>query len=66
MCQALQDMLPDSLQQKKKDIPQKPEDVPLGDGLADAAKNSILSRRERIRRAVEGDGDPNEHINRRK
>ncbi len=35
------------------------EEVPLGDGLADAAKTSILSRRERIRRAVEGDGDPN-------
>lgn len=29
--------------------------VPLGDGMADAAKNSILSRRERIRRAVEGE-----------
>lgn len=29
-------------------------EVPLGDGLADAAKTSILSRRERIRRAVEG------------
>lgn len=39
-------------------------DVPLGNGMADAAKTSILSRRERIRRAVEGDGDPNEHINR--
>ena len=27
-------------------------DVPLGDGLADQAKNSILSRRERIREAM--------------
>ena len=30
-------------------------DVPLGDGMADAAKTAILTRRERIRRAVEGD-----------
>lgn len=34
----------------------KATDVPLGDGLADAAKTSILSRRERIRRAVEEAG----------
>lgn len=30
-------------------------DVPLGDGLADAAKTAILSRREVIRRSVEGE-----------
>ena len=30
-------------------------DVPLGDGLASAAKTSILSRRERIRLAVDGE-----------
>ena len=29
--------------------------IPLGDGMADAAKRSILTRRERIRRAVEGE-----------
>lgn len=34
----------------------KAEDVPLGTGLADAASNSILSRRERIRAAVEAAG----------
>jgi len=31
-------------------------EVPLGDGLADAAKTSILSRRDRIRQAVEEAG----------
>jgi len=30
------------------------KDIPLGSGLADTAKRSILSRREQIRRAVEG------------
>lgn len=30
-------------------------DVPIGDGLADAAKLALLSRRERIRSAVEGE-----------
>ena len=30
----------------------KAEDLPIGDGLADAARNSILSRRERIRAAI--------------
>jgi len=35
---------------------QKATDVPLGDGMADAATTSILSRRERIRRAVEDAG----------
>ena len=34
----------------------KAEDVPLGDGLADAASNSILARRERIRAAIEASG----------
>lgn len=29
-------------------------DVPIGTGLADSAKQSILERRERIRKAVEG------------
>lgn len=33
----------------------RPEDVPLGDGLAATARASILTRRERIRRAVEGE-----------
>jgi hypothetical protein len=42
----------------------KATEVPLGDGMADAAKTAILSRRERIRRAVDGDGDPNAHIRR--
>jgi len=30
-------------------------EVPLGDGLADAAKTAILSRRQRIEQAVEGE-----------
>jgi hypothetical protein len=30
------------------------QDVPLGIGLADTAKRSILTRRERLRIAVEG------------
>lgn len=34
--------------------PPRASDVPLGEGLADAAKLSILSRRERIREAVDG------------
>ncbi len=34
----------------------KAEDIPLGTGLADSASNSILSRRERIRAAVEAAG----------
>lgn len=67
MCTAaMKDMLPDSITGRDDAQAPTPNDVPLGDGLADAAKTSILSRRERIRRAVEGDGDPNEHINRRK
>ena len=51
MCIATQD--------KDKDKAVKPirsaKDVPLGDGLADQAKLSILNRRERIRQAVEGE-----------
>ena len=31
-------------------------DVPLGNGMADAAKTSILSRRERIRASLEDSG----------
>lgn len=31
------------------------QDVPLGEGLAAGAKNAILARRERIRKAVEGE-----------
>lgn len=34
----------------------KAEDVPLGDGLADMGRNSILQRRERIRAAVAASG----------
>lgn len=34
-------------------IPKTAEEVPLGDGLADQARLSILQRRERIRQAVE-------------
>lgn len=30
-------------------------DVPLGDGLAGSSRTAILTRRERIRRAVEGE-----------
>ena len=30
-------------------------EVPLGDGLADAARTAILSRRQRIEQAVEGE-----------
>ena len=49
-----------------KDVPPRPIrgpiDVPLGDGAADVAKTAILDRRERLRRAIEGDGDPNEHL----
>ena len=30
-------------------------EIPLGDGLAGTARASILSRRERIRQAVEGE-----------
>lgn len=33
----------------------RPEDVPMGDGLADAARTAIMTRRERIRQAVEGE-----------
>lgn len=32
-------------------------DVPLGEGLADAARTSILGRRERIRQALEAAGE---------
>lgn len=40
-------------QQKQEKKPaDEAKDVPLGDGLADAAKRSILSRRERIERAL--------------
>lgn len=49
----------------KKDVKKKAGDtglgvrnateVPLGSGLADAAKLSIMDRRERIRKAVEGE-----------
>ncbi len=38
------------------DTPPQASDVPLGTGLADVAKTSILSRRERIRQAVEEAG----------
>ena len=34
----------------------KSTDVPLGEGMLDAAKTSILSRRERMRRAIEEAG----------
>ena len=34
----------------------KSTDVPLGDGTLDAASTSILSRRERMRRAIEEAG----------
>jgi hypothetical protein len=34
--------------------PMKAVDVPLGTGLAEGARESILMRRERIRKAVEG------------
>lgn len=44
--------IPDSAQPRPRP---SAADVPLGEGLADAAKNSILTRRERIRRAVEGE-----------
>lgn len=36
------------------DRPANSTDVPLGEGMLDAARLSILSRRDRIRRAVEG------------
>ena len=64
MCTAnLQKNLPDfmtNLQGTSVSVPDsgKPRairnatDVPLGEGLADAAKTSILSRREKIREAV--------------
>lgn len=38
----------------RKELPNA-VDVPLGDGFAGAARHSILSRRERIRQAVEGE-----------
>ncbi len=38
-------------------------DVPLRDGMVGEARESILSRRERIRRAVEGE-DANPHLKR--
>lgn len=50
--------LPDSIKgiggNKKEDKKRKPTavDVPLGEGMADAAKISILSRREQIEKAL--------------
>lgn len=41
--------------EQKLAIPKTAEEVPLGDGLAEAARLSILQRRERIRQAVEGE-----------
>lgn len=38
-----------------KVVPASAVDVPLGQGLAGQARLSILSRRERIRQAVEGE-----------
>lgn len=76
MCTAAsQSLLPDFLtstegHEKYEDGKPRPiktaKDIDLGEGMAAAASASILSRRERIRRAVEGDGDPNEHITRNK
>ena len=61
MCTAnIQDQLSAYMNSGQKKDDKKPRpiknaaDVPLGDGLADQAKTSILTRRERIRRAVEG------------
>lgn len=54
MPKQIKDMMPGAKSDADKKVP-SPEDVPLGEGLADAAKTSILSRRERIRRAVEGE-----------
>ena len=34
----------------------KAEDLPIVDGLADAARNALLSRRERIRMSLEAAG----------
>ena len=36
--------------------PIRATDVPIGDGLAGSATNSVLKRRERIRQAVEDAG----------
>ena len=60
MCTAaMQDYLP-SLGAARKDEEEAKQpltavDVPLGSGLAEQARLSILGRREQIRRAVEGD-----------
>ena len=42
---------------KKRNPVRRPEavDVPLGDGLVGSERTAILTRRERIRRAVEGE-----------
>ena len=37
-------------------VPADASDVPLGEGLAESAKTSILSRRERIAKALEDAG----------
>ena len=63
MCTAaMQDSLPDfmtnldntsvSFPGKQKPKPISAVDVPLGDGFAGGAKNSILERRERMRKIV--------------
>lgn len=59
MCTAaMQDYLPSLGAAKDEEEVKQPltaVDVPLGSGLAEQARLSILGRREQIRRAVEGD-----------
>ncbi len=60
MCTAaLKGMMPDTAKDDDGWAKPRPirsaQDIAMGDGLADAAKTSLLTRRERIRRAVEGE-----------
>ena len=63
MCQSLLDGQPVKGITKGGDKPTdieptrvSPEEVPLGTGLAAAARRSILTRRERLRAALEDSG----------
>jgi len=53
-------VLPGGIERRGKDYkepgaPRGAVDVPLGSGLADAAKLSLMNQRKRIDRAVEGE-----------
>lgn len=61
MCNAniLSQFSPGGKQDQPSDIASRrpaPEDVPLGDGIASIGKATIMTRRERLRSAMEGAG----------